>query len=49
MAFEPIWWATVQSRKNPRTRLASTLAMTMPEAWAMRRVTWAEFIREDVP
>jgi hypothetical protein len=46
MALEPIWRATVQSRKNPSMRLASTLAITMPVDCTMRRLTEGVGIRD---
>src|SRR5579859_5799442 len=49
MAFEPIWRATVQSRKKPSKRLASTLAITMPVDWAMRRLTEGVAIGDIMP
>src|SRR5208283_3265142 len=42
MEFEPIWWATVHSRRKPNRRLSNTPAITIPEALAIRPVTFDE-------
>ena len=43
-AFDPIWCATVQSRRNPSTLLSNTLAMTTP----VERVIWRITEEDDV-
>ena len=49
MEFEPIWWATIHSRRKPNRRLSNTPAITIPEALAIRPVTFEEGIWKRVP